>query len=55
MYQENQGQSGHQGTWALTDSKVCLVRTAFLGPKVTRALLATRDSQGPRGNEAYQD
>lgn len=55
MCQENQGQSGHQETWALMDSKVCLVRMACLGPKVTWALQATQDSQEPRGNEAYQD
>ena len=55
MCQENQGLLGHQGTWALKDSKACPVRTAYPGPKATWALQAPQDSQGPRVNEVYQD
>lgn len=55
MCQENQGLLGHQGTWALKDSKACLVRMAFLVPKVTWVLQVPRDSQGQRVNGVYQD
>lgn len=55
MCQENQGLLGHPGTWALKDSKACLVRTAYLDPKATWALQAPQDSQEPRVNEVCQD
>lgn len=53
--EENQGLLGHQGTWALKDSKACPVSMACLAPKATWVLQAPRDSQGPRVNEVYQD
>lgn len=55
MCQENQVLLGHQEIWALKDSKACLVRMAYLDPKVTWALQALQDSQEPRVKEVYQD